>query len=226
MEFITMALDTTVPCARLELVRSRFHINELVTKFGGTPVWLEEPTWPLSKSTGKPMQFIGQILLDKKLFPNATGTIAYIFMTACSDDDFTDGTWEPEGGENAVIIQPGIVPSFITTSPDAVGPLLKKEFASQLTYATDPQFIAQDAHPSDAAFDSYMAACGYGGSKIGGTPLFVQNDEFPAGGQWKLLAQLDENLFPPFYINLGDCGVAYAFINEAGNEGRFVWQCP
>ena len=33
-------------------------ITNLVTKFGGQPVWLEEPQWPISRSYGEPMQFI------------------------------------------------------------------------------------------------------------------------------------------------------------------------
>ena len=31
-------------------------VRELVTKFGGQPVWLEKPAWPLSKETGNPMR--------------------------------------------------------------------------------------------------------------------------------------------------------------------------
>jgi hypothetical protein len=29
-----------------------------VTKFGGQPVWLDEPSWPVSRVYGDPMQFI------------------------------------------------------------------------------------------------------------------------------------------------------------------------
>ena len=41
----------------IEFVESPDPINEAVTKFGGEPVWIGEPQWPLSRTTGNPMQF-------------------------------------------------------------------------------------------------------------------------------------------------------------------------
>lgn len=38
-------------------------IMEPVTKFGGQPVWIGEPQWPVSRQYGTPMQFICQIAL-------------------------------------------------------------------------------------------------------------------------------------------------------------------
>ena len=72
-------------------------VTEPVLKLGGQPVWLAEPQWPLSLEYGEPMTFIGQ-------FPVADG-LAYLFMTRA--DDYAPYAAEPEGGENAVIIQPG-----------------------------------------------------------------------------------------------------------------------
>jgi uncharacterized protein YwqG len=59
---------------------------------------------------------------------------------------------------------------------------------------------------------------------IGGTPKFLQNDEYPQGGPWRLLLQLD-SASAPFSINFGDAGVGYAFISEGGTIGEFLWQC-
>jgi hypothetical protein len=86
-------------------------ILQPVTKFGGQPTWLRDPEWPLSRSTGRPMRFIGQILLGDAGLGQQADRIAYLFMT----DSIEYGSGSPEVynqhdpvmGENAVIIQPG-----------------------------------------------------------------------------------------------------------------------
>src|SRR5262249_52531231 len=80
-------------------------IREPITKFGGQPVWLTEAQWPISAKTEKPMRFICQIALSTEIFGATDSRMAYIFMT--DGEDHVDGTWEPDGGENAVILQPG-----------------------------------------------------------------------------------------------------------------------
>ncbi|WP_422747317.1 hypothetical protein [Micromonospora sp. WMMD1219] len=41
--------------------------------------------------------------------------MAYLFLTG--GDEYVDGTWEPEDGENAVIVQPeGSVPAFFAVA--------------------------------------------------------------------------------------------------------------
>ena len=61
-------------------------------------------------------------------------------------------------------------------------------------------------------------------NKIGGTPVFMQGDEFPFVGKCRLLLQLDA-CSVPFFINFGDAGVGYGFLNEAGDQAKFLWQC-
>jgi hypothetical protein len=57
-----------------------------------------------------------------------------------------------------------------------------------------------------------------------GTPVFMQGDEFPFPGRFRLLVQLD-SCSVPFSINFGEAGVGYAFLNEAGDQAKFLWQC-
>ncbi|MFB2835478.1 DUF1963 domain-containing protein [Floridanema evergladense] len=61
---------------------SHISIIQLITKFGGQPVWLNktEATWPLSPETGKKMLFMGQIALEEAIFPNSKEAIAYLFF--------------------------------------------------------------------------------------------------------------------------------------------------
>ena len=51
----------------LNFVEAKTPMRGRVTKFGGQPVWIDTPQWPLSRQTGKPMQFIGQVALEDDL---------------------------------------------------------------------------------------------------------------------------------------------------------------
>lgn len=223
--------------SRIQFFASATPIKEPVTKFGGQPAWIEAPQWPLSRQTGNPMRFICQIALDEASFPMAGGKIAYIFMT--DEDEYVDGTWEPDGGENAVIIQPGGTTTGIATSAIAPGPSLydmvdesgarrlvaqEREYSVRLTSADEPHFVAEHDRSdwSEDEFAKYAEALE--GNKIGGSPIFLQADEFPSGAEWKLLLQLDSTQVP-FSINFGDAGIAYAFIDPTGSTGKLLWQC-
>lgn len=47
--------------------------------------------------------------------------MAYVFMT--DDDKYVDGTWEPDSGENAIILHPGI--NTMDTISKEEGPALQ-----------------------------------------------------------------------------------------------------
>ncbi|CAO4848066.1 MAG: hypothetical protein FADNKDHG_01523 [Holosporales bacterium] len=210
----------TIPCYLIELTQSSDPITDFVTKFGGKPTWLNKPQWPISTYTQQPMQFICQIVLDGKLFPNALGTIAYIFMA--NEDDGLSSTWEYEAGDNAVIIQTGKVPPFIKISDKNENELLNHEYSVTYIDHEDVPSISQDKlNLTDEEYEVYMSKKKY--TKIGGDPAFLQGDEFPEGENWKLLCQFEESKMP-FYINLGGGGIAYVFINMDGTEGRLMWQ--
>lgn len=208
-------------------------ITSPVTKFGGLPVWLTEPQWPLSASSGNPMRFICQIALDPAIFGTPPEQMAYLFMT--DDDEDDAATFDPESGENAVIIQPGGI-CTLPTEPLTSGPLLYKmaddflakhtecEFTVTLTPGEDPDELDEDeqAQASDESWQEFTAY--WDENKIGGTPAFLQGPEYPRGEGWRLLLQLSSTDLP-FYLNLGDAGNAYAFLSEDGTSGKFLWQC-
>lgn len=210
----------------IEFHRANKPIQEKVTKFGGQPAWIDSPAWPISAATGKPMTFICQVKIEKELFPDATGEMAYIFMSG-DEDEFIDDTYLPEGGENAVIIQPGNIPSFINTSTASTGPTIQQEFAVSFNAINEPfqsesecqEFMA--SLPNDQEQQYWEL---FGKTKIGGTPVYIQGEELPEGKEWLPLLQINSGDVP-FYINFGDSGTAYIFINKKGNAGRMLWQC-
>jgi uncharacterized protein YwqG len=234
--------------ADIEFVEVSEPITEPVTKFGGQPIWIDVPRWPLSRSTGRPMRFICQIRLDPDIFGDIPGKMAYLFMTEEEEDEYVDGTWDSEGGENAVVIQPGGEVNVETVRLEG-GPSLYRmaqqpgasllapepiEFAVNLHDGEDPNLIPEsevlellrtNREQYEANKDNYERYYeAVGGNKVGGTPGFIQGDQFPDGGPWKLLLQLESDDVP-FYVNFGDAGVGYAYISEDGRTGKFLWQC-
>jgi uncharacterized protein YwqG len=219
----------------IEFKLSDSPISKPVTKFGGQPVWINQIQWPISKKTGKPMMFICQIKLEPGLFGRIEGKMAYVFMTEDKKGDAQ--TWDPNSGENAIIIQPGS--NRIKALPIDIGPslsrLVKKkgttrcliepcEYSAKLELGKDPEYITEYEREDwgEITFKKYAKVL-YG-NKIGGTPIFLQSDEFPKGGPWNLLLQLDSTKVP-FSINFGDAGNGYAFISKDGKKAKFLWQC-
>lgn len=225
---------SVTPRASITFVPSQTPINGFVTKFGGQPTWYEKPQWPISGLTGEPLMFVCQISLDDALFPGTTGRMAYVFI---NNGDGAEISWDPDAGENAVIVQPGI--NLMPVSPLAAGPSLHarveqraqqrilwepREFAVALALSEDPPFRSDEERGSWNQAQDQAYADRLSGNKIGGTPLFMQGDQFPGGDGWRLLLQLDSQGIP-FWINFGDAGIGYAFLNSAGSTGKLLWQC-
>lgn len=213
--------------AHIQFVKCKFHLLrriwpkvklELVNKFGGRPCIIDQSEWPLSKKTGQPMKFICQIVLDPNLFPNSDGRMVYLFMTDHAD---VVNTWDPMGGENAVVIK-SIKEQKITRRNlyNAKGPSLDAEYRIKFAYKEEPNFVGDDWNESQ--YEEYFN--NVEGNKIAGSPSYVQRDVPQIGRGWRLLLQLDSS-DTPFEIDFGGGGVGYLFINEDYSKGKFLWQC-
>jgi hypothetical protein len=211
-------------------------ITEPVTKFGGQPVWIGEPSWPVSRKSGAPMRFICQVRVDPELFGDAPGRMAYVFMS-----DWEDGleTWDPESGENAVVIQSG--PRDPKARPSPAGPSLFRmvddpsgarrvaipcEYAVELFAGEDPEYADEGERRGWAAEANRAYAEAVRGTKLGGTPDWLQWPEYPRGGPWRLLLRIDlpGSARTPFQLNFGTAGIGFAFLSEDGATGKFLWQ--
>ena len=233
----------------IKFIKANEPIKECVTKFGGQPVWLDKPEWPLSKKAKAPMRFICQISLDdiENIDEGYKGKMAYLFMSDHSIE--INGNivsvydqYDPEGCENAVILQPGgdrlvqteeidVGLSLTNDDPGYLQFIGEKpnteyiEYAVDLHVASDPKYqhIDELITMPDSYHDSYCKSLS--GNKLGGVPGFVQQDEFPFSTEnSELVLQLDQGLVP-FFVNFGDVGVGYIFIEKGGDKARFLWQC-
>lgn len=191
----------------LRFVEAAEPIRQPITKFGGQPVWLEDPLWPLSASTGRPMRFLGQVRL-----PGEEIRLGYLFLTDdLSDDEFVEGTWDPRAGENAFFAQPGRPADFYQVASIRTGPTFGPDHHVELTPYED--------EPVEPGAEDLR-------SRVWGAPEWLQNEEPPdEPGAWRFVLQLDSTDDLPFYVNFGDAGVGYAFIDDNTGEGRFLWQC-
>jgi hypothetical protein len=193
-----------------------------VTRFGGQPVWINTPQWPIH-STGEsesPMQFIAQIQLDTKVFGQLPGEVAYIFYTGDGED------WEPHWGRNAVIVQS--TSQLFPPSSDIVkvaelrtGPSVSEAepYRPTCIFGFEPPSLPEDAGTEDE--DARIQAVDV--CKIGGESYFFQGDAQVDGGPWRLLLQID-SMTTPFDLHFGDGGVGYALLHEDGTKGCFLWQ--
>jgi hypothetical protein len=153
----------------IEFIEAEAPITDPVTKFGGQPVWLERPEWPLSKELGRQMLFVCQIALDPEIFGVSPGRMTYLFITRESEDEWVDGTYDPDSGENAVIVQPGGTNDAKTVA-ESKGPSLYKfvdgrgwegtvpcEYSVKLEPGEDPEYVGEDERVewSEAEFDAF-----------------------------------------------------------------------
>ncbi|MFB6891411.1 hypothetical protein ACFCX4_19145 [Kitasatospora sp. NPDC056327] len=201
-----------------------------VARFGGRPVWRTEPQWPVSAAWDRPMRFVAQIELEPVLGPAGRGRTAYLFVTHADHGEafFDPDVIDPDGGENAVIVQPGgdhtgpVRP--LTTGPglfDRDGSAV--EFTPALHLVDDPGFLTGPEVAALPPLDRYQHIERIDGDKIGGTPSFFQGDQWPDGGPWRLLLQLDTNWLP-FRLELGSSPRLFAFVSEDGTRGRLLVQ--
>jgi uncharacterized protein DUF1963 len=204
-------------------------IAALVTKFGGSPVWLRASQWPLSRSTGRPMIFIGQIALAQvDLFPAAVARMAYVFI---ADDPHM--TWDPDAGENAVILQPGscdIPHCDLRSGPtiSAYDPVTgavcdePAEFSVKLLRRPEPDFVMESRWHLWGTGELQHYISELQGNKIGGSPVLLADQRLPFA-DWRLLLQLDSRT-TPFFVNFGFGGTGYVIANADCTRAKFLWQ--
>jgi len=207
-------------------------IEDPVSKFGGQPIWLEEPVAPLSRRTGKPMTFVCQIAIPSHWHENQNVHLAYVFMTGAGFDDNAVETWNPEDGETAVIIQgESSKRPILEHYPDTLRRWEERdgkrmevpcEYAIDETPAEEAAYVPLETLDDIEAGERESALESWRGNKIGGSPYWVQFEEFPYEA-WRLLLQLEDGTYP-FSLNLGT-GVGYVFIDSACTEGQLLWQC-
>ncbi|GAB4207469.1 MAG: hypothetical protein OHK0022_35750 [Roseiflexaceae bacterium] len=222
---------------RFQIIPSPAPIDQPVTKFGGQPVWVAAPTWPLDPETGEPMLFLAQIALDGGLFPGADGTVVYLFYSAAAEPLYGEAIAAviQRGGQVFTSAAPEV--SFV---PQASGPAVFELDAARHQVYREYQVIAEPAtdEPSIPLTERYQLSdldlgSGYlfshpllAGNKFGGQPLYIEGLDTPpapfTSDEWLLLMQLAPEQgywaqefqpnFYPFFLEMGEFGIMTVFI--------------
>jgi predicted DNA-binding WGR domain protein len=221
-------------------------ITEAITKFGGQPVWLEEPRWPLSTETNAQLPFLCQIRLEPEIFGNIATRMAYIFFGHSYGEGkgFTDG-------ESAVVLQPsnvlwrvdwGDALNSNTHVVSAVGPTtIRKtlnfmgwhgkttEFLASLRPGHDPIGVSAEDWETwtEQRQDAYINAVQ--GHKIGGTadPAWHEFQLEDGIEDWNLLLQLEpcSEQVEGFEVSFGDGGMGWWWISKDGTRLDYSFYC-
>lgn len=214
--------DRVVPSSVLEVADGPDGTTWPPPKFLGQPDWRDEPAWPVN-AAGEPLMFYGQLPL-----PGPESRTAYIFLDEGNDE------WEPLGPGNAVVVQPGDV-CHLDTIPLEVGPqeytweseeryrrrsrrVPHPEVHVRLVPGADP--VSWD-EPVNLPESGWAYADPRNDNKIGGTPRWLQGEEYPPGDGWVFLAQFDAEALA---TERGDCAVCYLWQHPDGRVA-FGWQC-
>lgn len=212
-------------------------IRNLVAKLGGQPVWLDAPCWPLSRTFGTPMTFVGQFPV-----PGEEKRMAYLFV---ADGDGTGSSFEPDGGDNALLVQPGgRIPEFLTVADARSGPALWRRGASwDERVPVELHVQTSELDPAEERVLEEEIAC-WEAERAGEFIDLPETDVFPPrsyfGGRpnfwqprvqvptpWRFFFQLDGREGwdgEPYALNFGG-GTGYAFLSPDRREGRFYWDC-
>ncbi len=201
-------------------------------RFGGQPDWLEEPLWPLSTQDGQPMEFVAQFAVHPTDFPWLDEPkVVYLFV---SNDEYDPGgyeTWDPFAGENALIVQPGATPDWVSCEPLISGPTARPiELSVGLEPRLDPPVasISELGQLSEDDDRIWHEQVDY--DKVGGTPNFFQGLEFP-DFEGKSVGRDRTTAIPIFMIrsadaaalSLGDAGRGVGFLSPDQRSGAYLW---
>ena len=235
-----------------EFVESLSPITEPISKFGGQPVWINTPHWPLDLYSSEPMLFMGQLVLDPDIFPNSQELMAYIF--------FGNALEPVAGSAMAIVLQNSQTHSFNTQQDPEVtftsidtGPtifeltddreIIHKEYRLSFNDIKEEKAVPLTDRYSREDLDYEK---GYqfskqeiAGNKIGGQPMYVEqmnpSPEYFSSTEWQHLLQLAPKKgyrkgygtnFYPFYMDMYGFSIVNFFVSKDYKYAQAYTQAP
>ncbi|MFD6827066.1 hypothetical protein ACFWC5_43240 [Streptomyces sp. NPDC060085] len=223
-----------LPQLRMWFRAAREPVREPVTKFGGQPVWLDDPAWPVHPQSGVPLVFIGQFRV-----PGDEVRLAYLFL---HEEDMVMGGDTPEDGEAVVLVQPGgRIPIFASIGAPGTwgrtlwrwGPDDTEVPVEWLTDLTPMPPALEEAANQAAARSRHLRGEGPDvefpeeeppKDFMGGAAIYPNDQAFGIEPPWLFLCQFadrGEAREDPFFLNFG-YGSGFLFLSPDHLESRFI----
>lgn len=201
----------------LMVADNHFDNLDVTTNFGGNPVFNEDSefTWPVCKSCGGNMQYLGKINYDKDIF--------LLFM--CQNDPGCCDDWDPDYGANKAIRFAPVKLKIII--PPATG-IVTRETAYGAKIISFKDLSYNEARNNWAKKNKTTPRSVLG--LVGGEPEWLQNDDTPdcseCGEKMEFIAQLEIGPDYKTDMNFGGDGCAYVFrCKHCELSAKFLWQC-
>lgn len=189
---------------------------------GGLPLAPLPTVWPTCRSCGNAMQFLAQLPFAEHDAPEVSARQQALLLFQCQATPGMCDEWDAEGGGNAALI---------------AGSAERRELSvpageTLLPGRSNTRFVPHDdtamaESPDDAYCAAYDSAEPVLLGKIGGRPLWVQDDETPGctcGSRMVFFAQIEER--GGGGINFGGGGSGYAFVcSSCTDAAKFLFQC-
>lgn len=166
------------------------------------------------------MQFLAQLPLSAHPDPQLAARDQVLLLFQCQNDPGMCDEWDASSGGNAALLCAAggaamAVPAGTTTLP------------SRSTVAFRHYDDQGGEETPDDAYCALLEDDPEVLGKVGGVPLWIQDDETPAcacGRAMTFFAQIENR--GGGGINFGDSGSGYAFVCMACRDGaKFLWQC-
>ncbi|BBD60138.1 hypothetical protein NIES2109_29330 [Nostoc sp. HK-01] len=186
-----------------------------LTKISGKPFAPLNTEWVSCRVCGAWMQFLGQIDLEATIIKGICDRKQLLLLFMCSNNPGMCDEWDADLGGNAAIL----VSKTNLTSLEP--PCDQEEFLSEEILLTLDECDDSADTYCDILNQFQYQICG----KIGGEPLWIQDDETPicsCGARMKFVVQLE----PSTAFDFGDSGSGYGFVCSVCQQGaKFLWQC-
>jgi hypothetical protein len=186
-----------------------------LTKMGGIPLVPFNTDWVRCRRCQEWMQFIGQIALEETAIPVICERKQLLLLLMCTNDPGMCCEWETDSGGNAAILVSKTNLTSLKAPWDKEGFWLE-ERALSLERCDD----SADAY-CELFNQAHEEVCG----KIGGEPLWIQQEEIPTcrcGATMTFVAQLEHS----GEVQFGDgSGSGYVFVcSVCQDQAKFFSQ--
>ena len=233
---------------RIEAPDARNPQGRVIDKLGGLPWGVSPDQWPVCTDCGRHQTHLATLLHDADRI-NLGEPSRVLMLFQCDWDPGMCDTWSADsGGSVALVVDADVLLHRLSAPPVDGLPVGTEGWISQWTVADDGVdaemypafFIDGERNLLDATVVDGIPQ----GTKVGGTPYWIQGADDAPGTGWRFVLQLDGQLRfatdPGRAVkarrqngswvadgpNFGDMGMAYVFVS-ADDPTRTIlfWQC-